>query len=90
MSGHVSVFFLRWLVSNGGVLVCRAMRRRHGIPDEDERPFNVAYAAAVRAREREDEGGSVPGATGRRLRNALAEGQQSLWRRFDDVGKRCR
>lgn len=88
MSGHISVFFLRRLVPNGGVLLCRAMRRRHGIPDEDERPFNVAYAAAVRAREREDEGGSVPGATGRR--NALAEGQQSLRQRFDDVGKRCR
>jgi hypothetical protein len=64
------------------------MRRRHGIPDEDERPFNVAYAAAVRAREREEEGGSAPGATGRRLRNALAEGQESLRQRYGDVGKR--
>jgi hypothetical protein len=25
------------------------MRRRHGIPDNDHRPFNVAYAAAKRA-----------------------------------------
>ncbi|KAF8646376.1 hypothetical protein AX16_007242 [Volvariella volvacea WC 439] len=30
-----------------------AMRRRHGIPDNDHRPFNVAYAAVVRAREEE-------------------------------------
>ena len=51
--------------------------------DEDERPFNVAYAAAVRARERGD---SAPG--GRRSRNALVEGQQSLRQRFNDVGKR--
>ena len=27
------------------------MRRRHGIPDNDHRPFNVAYAAAMRARQ---------------------------------------
>ncbi|KAH8105982.1 hypothetical protein BXZ70DRAFT_904066 [Cristinia sonorae] len=27
------------------------MRRRHGIPDNDHRPFNVAYAAATRARQ---------------------------------------
>ena len=26
------------------------MRRRHGIPDDDNRPFNVAYAAALQAR----------------------------------------
>jgi hypothetical protein len=69
------------------MLAYRAMRRRHGIPDEDERPFNVAYAAAVRAREREDEGGSAPGVNGRRPRNALSEGQQSLRQRFNDVGK---
>ncbi|KAF5388408.1 hypothetical protein D9615_000656 [Tricholomella constricta] len=28
-----------------------SMRRRHGIPDNDHRPFNVAYAAVVRARQ---------------------------------------
>ena len=28
----------------------RATRRRHGIPDTDNRPFNVAYAAAMTAR----------------------------------------
>lgn len=39
----------------------RAMRRRHGIPDNDHRPFNVAYAAVMRARQ-EDE------ATTRRVR----------------------
>ena len=27
------------------------MRRRHGIPDNDHRPFNVAYAAAMRTRQ---------------------------------------
>lgn len=27
------------------------MRRRHGIPDNDRRPFNVAFAAVVRARQ---------------------------------------
>ena len=32
------------------------MRRRHGIPDNDHRPFNVAYAAAKQAqKERETE-----------------------------------
>lgn len=29
----------------------RAMRRKHGIPDDDHRPFNVAYAASQRARQ---------------------------------------
>ncbi|OBZ70370.1 hypothetical protein A0H81_09856 [Grifola frondosa] len=29
----------------------KAMRRRHGIPDNDNRPFNVAFAAATKARE---------------------------------------
>ena len=37
----------------------RAMRRRHGIPDDDSRPFNVAYAAALQARKaREGKGRS--------------------------------
>lgn len=30
------------------------MRRRHGIPDNDHRPFNVAYAAVVRARQEKE------------------------------------
>lgn len=63
------------------------MRRRHGIPDEDERPFNVAYAAAVRAREREEGASSAPGGPDKRSRNALAEGQQGLHQRFSDVGE---
>lgn len=63
------------------------MRRRHGIPDEDQRPFNVAYAAAMRARGREDEGSSAPGGSDKRLRNALAEGQEGLRQRFSDVGQ---
>ncbi|KAI0921711.1 hypothetical protein AcW2_006600 [Taiwanofungus camphoratus] len=29
----------------------KALRRRHGIPDNDNRPFNVAFAAANRARQ---------------------------------------
>ncbi|KIM74984.1 hypothetical protein PILCRDRAFT_688928 [Piloderma croceum F 1598] len=77
------VVFLKWKETR----YKKAMRRRHGIPDEDERPFNVAYAAAMRAREREDEGGSAPGVNGRRPRNALSEGQQNLRQRFNDVGK---
>ncbi|RDX55450.1 hypothetical protein OH76DRAFT_1551896 [Lentinus brumalis] len=32
----------------------KAMRRRHGIPDDDNRPFNVAYAAALQARKGKD------------------------------------
>jgi hypothetical protein len=28
-----------------------AMRRKHGIPDHDRRPFNVAYAAVLRERQ---------------------------------------
>ncbi|KAI0698519.1 hypothetical protein C8T65DRAFT_729190 [Cerioporus squamosus] len=32
----------------------KAMRRRHGIPDDDNRPFNVAYAAALQARKGND------------------------------------
>ncbi|KAJ6616245.1 hypothetical protein B0H10DRAFT_2219643 [Mycena sp. CBHHK59/15] len=31
-----------------------SMRRRHGIPDNDHRPFNVAYAAVLRARHEEE------------------------------------
>lgn len=62
------------------------MRRRHGIPDEDERPFNVAYAAAVRAREREEKGSSAPGGGGKQPRNALAEGQEGLRQRLNDIG----
>ena len=31
------------------ILLPRAMRRKHGIPDSDCRPFAVAYAAAKRA-----------------------------------------
>ncbi|KAJ6515478.1 hypothetical protein C8R45DRAFT_1067081 [Mycena sanguinolenta] len=30
------------------------MRRQHGIPDNDHRPFNVAYAAVLRARREEE------------------------------------
>ncbi|CDO71357.1 hypothetical protein BN946_scf184908.g115 [Trametes cinnabarina] len=30
------------------------MRRRHGIPDDDHRPFNVAYAAALQSRKRKE------------------------------------
>lgn len=32
----------------------RAIRRRHGIPDNDNRPFNVAYAAAKAAQKSEN------------------------------------
>ncbi|KAG6861836.1 hypothetical protein C0995_011133 [Termitomyces sp. Mi166 len=32
-----------------------SMRRKHGIPDSDHRPFNVAYAAVLRARQESEE-----------------------------------
>jgi hypothetical protein len=89
VSGIVALTLFAWMACSRGRVIFlkwketrykKAMRRRHGIPDEDERPFNVAYAAAVRAREHGD---SVPGA--RRSRNALAEGQQGLRQRFNDV-----
>ncbi|KAF8592715.1 hypothetical protein K439DRAFT_1656119 [Ramaria rubella] len=49
---------LLWILRNGRAVFSqwqenvqrRANRRRHGIPDEDDRPFNVAYAAAALAR----------------------------------------
>ncbi|KAH9894461.1 hypothetical protein C8Q73DRAFT_836395 [Cubamyces lactineus] len=37
----------------------KAMRRRHGIPDDDHRPFNVAYAAALQARKKREGRGST-------------------------------
>lgn len=37
----------------------RATRRRHGIPDSDLRPFNVAYSEAM-ARAREEEVQRLP------------------------------
>ncbi|TCD70798.1 hypothetical protein EIP91_001488 [Steccherinum ochraceum] len=49
----------------------KAMRRRHGIPDNDHRPFNVAYAAAARARQELE-------AEARRSRRASIEPQASL------------
>ncbi|THH29144.1 hypothetical protein EUX98_g5062 [Antrodiella citrinella] len=49
----------------------KGMRRRHGIPDNDHRPFNVAYAAAAQARRAfEDEA--------RRQRRASIDSQASL------------
>ncbi|KAI9069214.1 hypothetical protein FKP32DRAFT_79459 [Trametes sanguinea] len=36
----------------------KAMRRRHGIPDDDHRPFNVAYAAALQARKKRESRGA--------------------------------
>jgi hypothetical protein len=55
----------------------RSMRRRHGIPDNDHRPFNVAYAAAVRARqdrEAANRKAKLPDmAPGQDQRNALPE-----------------
>lgn len=38
------------------IRLVRERRRRAGIPDEDKRPFNIAYnAAALARRERDDE-----------------------------------
>ncbi|KAL7282294.1 hypothetical protein ACG7TL_003764 [Trametes sanguinea] len=39
----------------------KAMRRRHGIPDDDHRPFNVAYAAALQARKKREGRGAAGG-----------------------------
>jgi hypothetical protein len=47
-------------------LSIRATRRRHGIPDSDKRPFNVAYAAARARLEEEARAANRP-------RNILAE-----------------
>ncbi|TFY72962.1 hypothetical protein EVG20_g6 [Dentipellis fragilis] len=44
---HGRVAFLRWKERHYKL----SMRRKHGIPDHDQRPFNVAYAAARRAKE---------------------------------------
>lgn len=62
---HGRTFFLRWKERHYKLylylipLFCvspklafiRSMRRRYGIPDHDQRPFNVAYAAARLAQE---------------------------------------
>lgn len=62
---HGRTFFLRWkerhyrlyayFASLSSILFNlvhkRSMRRRYGIPDHDQRPFNVAYAAAKLAQE---------------------------------------
>ena len=51
---ELSFGMLSWLSLNPFTRLCRATRRRHGIPDSDLRPFNVAYSAAMmRAREEE-------------------------------------
>ncbi|KAI9513357.1 hypothetical protein F5148DRAFT_1279066 [Russula earlei] len=44
---HGRVYFLRWKERHYKLLI----RRRYGIPDNDQRPFNVAYAAARLAHE---------------------------------------
>ncbi|KAJ7853884.1 hypothetical protein B0H13DRAFT_1197994 [Mycena leptocephala] len=41
---------LKWQEKNHRL----TMRRQHGIPDNDHRPFNVAYAAVLRARREEE------------------------------------
>ncbi|KAJ3573013.1 hypothetical protein NP233_g2695 [Leucocoprinus birnbaumii] len=61
-----------------------ATRRRHGIPDNDHRPFNVAYAAVLRARQQEKDvaqkaNATQPAFSGDR-RNAQSE--QSVRQRF--------
>ena len=56
------------------------MRRRYGIPDTDHRPFNVAHAAVLRARqERESQERSKPLSVS--TKNAMAETQE-----FPDKG----
>ena len=50
------------------------MRRRHGIPDDDHRPFNVAYAAALQARKKRE--GRGPGARQAPQEDLIEDGQQ--------------
>ncbi|KAJ8482210.1 hypothetical protein ONZ51_g5477 [Trametes cubensis] len=52
----------------------KAMRRRHGIPDDDHRPFNVAYAAALQARKKRE--GRGPGARQAPQEDLIEDGQQ--------------
>ena len=47
---QISQNLSRIFLSNIPSAASRATRRKHGIPDTDNRPFNVAYAAAVTAR----------------------------------------
>jgi hypothetical protein len=81
---HGRTFFLRWRERHYKLYVyitsvCRfgfspklvfkrSMRRRYGIPDHDQRPFNVAYAAARLA---QDDKRKVQD----RMRNVLTHGQ---------------
>ncbi|KAJ3788157.1 hypothetical protein GGU10DRAFT_121684 [Lentinula aff. detonsa] len=43
-------YILRWREKSYRL----SLRRRHGIPDNDHRPFNVAYAAVQRAKEQKE------------------------------------
>ncbi|KAI0677092.1 hypothetical protein C8Q78DRAFT_1073827 [Trametes maxima] len=56
----------------------KAMRRRHGIPDDDHRPFNVAYAAALQARKRQEGKGRGQGGLQQPLPSASAENGSQL------------
>ncbi|KDQ64179.1 hypothetical protein JAAARDRAFT_27801 [Jaapia argillacea MUCL 33604] len=56
---HLKVYVKKWQEKSYRL----AMRRRHGIPDDDHRPFNVAFAAASRAQKDRE---------ARERRNALA------------------
>ncbi|KII95299.1 hypothetical protein PLICRDRAFT_209869 [Plicaturopsis crispa FD-325 SS-3] len=59
------------------------MRRKYGIPDDDRRPFNVAYAAVRARQEREaKDTAQVPNAG---ERNALAELRQRLFNNDADT-----
>ena len=64
----------------------RATRRRHGIPDNDLRPFNVAYSAAMtRAREEESrahvKSNPLLHLQGRSLDRHNIQPEQTLWNR---------
>jgi hypothetical protein len=58
-----------------------ANRRRHGIPDDDDRPFNVAYAAAALARRQRE------GQEKKKLDNVRQQStqQESEWTRHGEA-----
>jgi hypothetical protein len=62
----------------------RAMRRRYGIPDTDHRPFNVAHAAVLRARQ-EREAQERSKHISSPLHNAMPEAQ-SVRERYPHAG----
>lgn len=78
--GIASEFFLYELRSVDLIiwlLLLRNLRRRHGIPDHDRRPFTVAFAAAKGAHLKRDSKESTPSS----LNNVASSGSQTALQR---------